>query len=72
MLGNYLFSSVIEWFFLFEVFVLLLLEEDRFVMLLDEVIRKEVESENWSLNFWNSGSDLSIELFVFLLVWLLE
>ena len=30
-------------------------------MLLDEVIRKEAESENWSLNSWNSGSDSSNE-----------
>ena len=39
-------------------------EEDKSVMLLDEVIRKEAESENWSLNSWNSGSDSSSEIFV--------
>lgn len=44
-------------------------EEDRSVMMLDEVIRKEAESENWSLNSWNSGSDSSSEVFVPPPVW---
>ena len=44
-------------------------EEDKSVMLLDEVIRKEAESENWSLNSWNSGSDSSTEIFVPPPVW---
>lgn len=40
-------------------------------MFLDEVIRKEAESENWSLNSWNSGtgSDSSSEVFVPPPVW---
>lgn len=73
-IGNYLLRIGEECFLLFEIFVLVLLEEDKFVMFLDEVIRKEVESENWSLNFWNSGigSDLSSEVFVFLFVWFVE
>ena len=53
----------------FEVPAPLLSEEDRSVMLLDEVIRKEAESENWSLNSWNSGSDSSTEIFVPPPVW---
>ena len=44
-------------------------EEDKSVMLLDEVIRREAESENWSLNSWNSGSDSSSEVFVPPPVW---
>ena len=41
----------------------LLSEEDRTMMLLDEVIRCEAESENWSLNSW-TGSDSSNEVAV--------
>lgn len=48
----------------FDVPAPVLSEEDRTVMLLDEVIRKEAESENWSLNSWNSGSDSSSDVFV--------
>ncbi|XP_068711319.1 SH3 and multiple ankyrin repeat domains protein 2-like [Montipora foliosa] len=39
-------------------------EEDKSVMMLDEVLRREAESENWSLNSWNSGSDSSSEVFL--------
>lgn len=46
-----------------------LTEEDKSVMMLDEVIRKEAESENWSLNSWNSGSDSSSDVFVPPPVW---
>lgn len=42
----------------------MLSEEDRSVMMLDEVIRREAESENWSLNSWNSGSDSSSDVFL--------
>lgn len=35
-------------------------EEDRTMMFLDDVIRKEVESENWSLNSWNSSDSSSV------------
>lgn len=48
----------------FDVPAPVLSEEDRTVMLLDEVIRKEAESENWSLNSWNSGSDSSSDVFL--------
>ena len=44
-------------------------EEDKSVMMLDEVIRKEAESENWSLNSWNSGSDSSSDVFLPPPVW---
>ena len=47
----------------------MLSEEDRSVMMLDEVIRREVESENWSLNSWNSGSDSSSDVFLPPPVW---
>ena len=36
----------------------LLSEEDKTMMIFDEVIRREAESENWSLNSW-TGSDSS-------------
>lgn len=35
-------------------------EEDRTMMLFDDVLRKEVESENWSLNSWNSSDSSSL------------
>lgn len=55
----------------FEIPAPVLSEEDKSVMFLDEVIRKEAESENWSLNSWNSGtgSDSSSEVFVPPPVW---
>ena len=53
----------------FDVPAPVLSEEDKSVMMLDEVIRKEAESENWSLNSWNSGSDSSSEVFVPPPVW---
>ena len=67
--GNHSPSSATERSLPFEVPAPVLSEEDRSVMLLDEVIRKEAESENWSLNSWNSGSDSSTELFVPPPVW---
>lgn len=69
LLGNHSPSSVVERSLPFELPAPLLSEEDRSVMLLDEVIRKEAESENWSLNSWNSGSDSSTEIFVPPPVW---
>ena len=38
-------------------------EEDKTLVLLDEVLRREAESENWSLNSWNS-SDSSTDVVV--------
>lgn len=35
-------------------------EEDRTMMIFDDIIRKEVESENWSLNSWNSSDSSSL------------
>lgn len=67
--GNHSPGSVTERSLPFEVPAPVLSEEDRSVMLLDEVIRKEAESENWSLNSWNSGSDSSTEIFVPPPVW---
>ena len=70
--GNQSPNSATERSLPFEVPAPVLSEEDRSVMLLDEVIRKEAESENWSLNSWNSGSDSSTEIFVPPPVWPLE
>lgn len=67
--GNQSPGSATERSLPFEVPAPVLSEEDRSVMLLDEVIRKEAESENWSLNSWNSGSDSSNEIFVPPPVW---
>ena len=67
--GNHSPSSATERSLPFEVPAPVLSEEDRSVMLLDEVIRKEAESENWSLNSWNSGSDSSTDMFVPPPVW---
>lgn len=53
----------------FDVPAPILSEEDRSVMMLDEVIRREAESENWSLNSWNSGSDSSSDVFLPPPVW---
>ena len=67
--GDHSPGSVTERSLPFDVPAPVLSEEDRSVMLLDEVIRKEAESENWSLNSWNSGSDSSTEIFVPPPVW---
>ena len=47
----------------FNIPVPVLSEEDRTLVLLDEVLRHEAESENWSLNSWNS-SDSSVDVIV--------
>ena len=60
-----------ERHFPFEIPPPVLSEEDRTVMMLDEVLRKEAESENWSLNSWTS-SDSSSEVFVAPPVWTSE
>lgn len=67
--SNHLPSRVAERSLPFDIPAPVLSEEDQSVMLLDEVIRKEAESENWSLNSWNSGSDSSTEIFVPPPVW---
>ena len=67
--GNHSPSRVAETSLPFDIPAPVLSEEDKSVMLLDEVIRKEAESENWSLNSWNSGSDSSTEIFVPPPVW---
>ena len=70
-IGNHSPSIAEERALPFEIPAPVLSEEDKSVMLLDEVIRKEAESENWSLNSWNSGtgSDSSTEIFIPPPVW---